>query len=327
MASANQSKPASLGKYRNPYERLRAPGADEARQIAELRAAGTLTHQAYDELRRDCRAALSLAVANHRERVRGLAWEVMRAGRTAPAHWQADFRARARGSLLVLSLVFLLAAEVTANDYPHDLPFHPDDEELAEAINRNFSAVLQVVKERIQTGALPVRPELGIQLDCNAEPAVLAWCNDPASISPPGMLCATLDDARVLAQAIGLNPPRELVGESAPLTEQPAEFEAPFKPLEPTGTPNDIEDDRRPTAAASHSAPIARKPDKRQQGESQFIDLRKQGFSEREAMKKVHERFGDKGLSRSSLQRAWKEASHQRAPTALEQLSEAAAKN
>jgi len=230
----------------------------------------------------------------------------------------------------------LVAAEVTANDYPHDLLFHPDPHELADAVRNNHRAALQIVKDRIRTGALPVRAVTGIPVACNDDPAVLAWCNDLEAITPPRALCTTLADARTFVHAAGLDPLRELAGELAPPSDQvqnvpaeerPAELAAPSQPLEPTGTPNGMEDDHPPTTAAPHCAPIARKPDRRQQGESLFIDLRKQGVSEREAMKGVHEKFGAKDLSRSSLQRAWKEASHQRAPTALEQLSEAAAKN
>lgn len=137
-------------------------------------------------------------------------------------------------------------------------------------------------------------------------------------------------DARSWLESIGAEVPAFLhcnQRQEEPKYEQPADLAAPSQPLEPTGTPKDMEGDHRPTTAAPHCAHIVRKPDRRQQGEGLFIDLRKQGVSEREAIKKVHERFGAKGLSRSSLQRAWKEASHQRPPTALAQLSEAAAKN
>lgn len=309
MASTNTATPAPLGRRRNPYELLK----DE------------------DRRRR------SLATANHRERIRALAWGMMPAARATPDDAQATFRAIKNGGCRVLELACLLAAEVTAHDYPHDLPFHPDDQELGDAISRNFRALLQIIKDQIRTGALPVRQDVGVQLGCNADPAVLAWCNDPAAISPPKMLCTTLDNARALAQAIGLNPLRELAGESAASTYQsptapehgqPAERAAPEPPpREPAGTPPDIEEDEQPTTTAPHCAPIARKPDRRQEGERRFIELRKQGASEREALKEVQERFWDKGLSRTSLQRVWKDASRHRAPSALEQLSEASAQN
>ena len=336
MATANPATPSPLGNDCNPYEFLRAADVEQARQIAELKAAGTVTDQAIEEIRQESRRALSLAIANHRERIRAIAWRMLRTREAPPVDMQYEFLADKREDCTVLSLVSLIAAEVTANDYPHDLPFHPDAHELAEAISRNHRSALQIVKDRIRTRALPVRAGTGIPVACNDDPAVLAWCNDLEAVTPPRALCTTLADARAFVHAAGLNPLRQLAGELAPPSDQvpnlpakeaPPDLEAPSQPLEPTGTPKDMEGDHRPTTAAPHCAHIVRKPDRRQQGEGLFIDLRKQGVSEREAIKKVHERFGAKGLSRSSLQRAWKEASHQRPPTALAQLSEAAAKN
>ena len=306
MATTTPPKPAPLGRSRNPYELLK--DAD--------------------------RGSRALVMANHRERIRALAWAMTPAAHTPPEHAQANFLAIKHGCCTVLSLVSLIAAEVTANDYPHDLPFHPDALELADAIRRNHLAALQIVKDRIRTGALPVRAATGIPVACNDDPAVLAWCNDLEAVTPPRALCTTLADARAFVQAAGLNPLRELAGEAAPPSEQvpsvpaeepPADLEAPPAPFEPTGTPNELEDYHQPTSAPP-CPPCSRNPDRRKQGESLFIDLRRQGKSEREAEDEVHERFGTKGLSRSSLQRAWKKASRQRAPTALEQLSEAAVK-
>jgi hypothetical protein len=282
MATTNTPKPAPLGRRGNPYEALK--DSDRGRR--------------------------SLAIANHRERIRAFAWAMIPAARTTPDDAQAAFRALKQGGYPPLSLVCLLAAEVTANDYPHDLPFHPDDQELADAIGHNFNTVLQVVKERIRTGALPVRRNVSVQLGCNADPAVLAWCNDPAAISPPQMLCTTLDDARALAQAIGLKPLRELAGESARHTDEapatpPAELEGPAPPPpEPANT-------------SVHT--------RMQQGKERFISLRKEGRSEREAEKQVHAEFGKHGLSRTTLQRAWK-ASGPKKLTLVEQLSGANAR-
>lgn len=231
MATANPATPAPLGNFRNPYEFLRAPDVEEARQLAELKKAGTLTHQAVENLRQARRSALSLAAANHRECIRALAWNILRTRHAPPMDMQSDFLAIKHGCCTVLSLVSLIAAEVTANDYPHDLPFHPDALELADAMRRNHLAALQIVKDRIRTGALPVRAVSGIPVGCNDDPAVLAWCNDLEAVTPPRALCTTLADARDLVQAIGLNPLRELASESAPPTEQapemPAELEAP----------------------------------------------------------------------------------------------------
>lgn len=307
MAIANQAKSAPLGRDRNPYEFLRAPDVEEARQIADMKTAGTVTDQAVEELRQERRRALSLAIANHRECIRALAWRMLRTREAPPVDMQYEFLADKRGDCTVLSLVSLIAAEVTANDYPHDLPFHPDAHELAEAISRNHRSALQIVKDRIRTRALPVRAVTGIPVAYNDDPAVLAWCNDIEAIRPPQALTTTLADARALVQAIELNPLRELAGESAPIPEQvtelagelappsdqvpnlpakeaPPDLEAPSQPLEPTGTPKDMEGDHRPTTAAPHCAHIVRKPDRRQQGEGLFIDLRKQGVSEREAI-------------------------------------------
>lgn len=307
MATANQSKPAPLGSNRNPYDFLK--DADRGRR--------------------------SLAVANHREHIRALSWAMGPTARNSPDDAQAEFRAIRKEGCSTLALVSLIAAEVTANDHPHDLPFHPDAHELADAISSNHRAALQIVKDRIRTGALPVRATTGIPAACNDDPAVLAWCNDLDATRPPRTLCTSLADARALVQAIGLNPLHELAGEPAPpaeqspiapAEEQPAELEASSRPIDATGTPNDIEDYHQPTTTASRCAPAAGKPDRQQQGESRFIELRQQGESERDAVKEVQERFGARGLSRSSLQRAWNDALRKRAPSAHKQLSEAAGK-
>lgn len=275
MATTTPPKAAPLGRSRNPYELLK--DAD--------------------------RGSRALVMANHRERIRALAWAMTPAAHTPPEHAQADFLAIKHGCCTVLSLVSLIAAEVTANDYPHDLPFHPDATELADAISRNHLAALQIVKDRIRTGALPVRPASGVQTGCNADPAVLTWCNDPESIRPPQILRATLADACALVQAIGLNPLRELAGESAPPTDQTpprtADLEEPAPPLpEPANT----------------SA-----PSREQQGKELFSRLLKEGRSSREAVKQVHAEFGERGLSRTSLRRSL-EASHPKPPTPLGQL-------
>lgn len=208
MATTSPPKPAPLGSYRNPY----------------------------DFLKDGNRGCASLAVANHRACIRALAWGLTRDGRVSPMDMQSDFLAIKQGCCTVLSLVSLIAAEVTANDYPHDLPFHPDALELADAISRNHLAALQIVKDRIRTGALPVRAVTGIPVACNDDPAVLAWCNELEAVTPPRALCTTLADARAFVQAAGLNPLRELAGEPAPPSEQgpnvpaeevPADLEAP----------------------------------------------------------------------------------------------------
>lgn len=230
MAIANQAKSAPLGRDRNPYEFLRAPDVEEARQIADMKTAGTVTDQAVEELRQERRRALSLAVANHRERIRALAWRMLRTREAPPVDMQYEFLADKRGDCTVLSLVSLIAAEVTANDYPHDLPFHPDAHELAEAISRNHRSALQIVKDRIRTGSLPVRAVTGIPVAYNDDPAVLAWCNDIEAIRPPQALTTTLADARALVQAIELNPLRELAGESAPIPEQVTELAGELAP-------------------------------------------------------------------------------------------------
>ena len=208
MATTTPPKPAPLGRSRNPYELLK--DAD--------------------------RGSRALVMANHRERIRALAWAMTPAAHTPPEHAQANFLAIKHGCCTVLSLVSLIAAEVTANDYPHDLPFHPDALELADAIRRNHLAALQIVKDRIRTGALPVRAVSGIPVACNDDPAVRAWCNDLEAVTPPRALCTTLADARAFVQAAGLNPLRELAGEPAPPSEQvpsvpaeevPTDLEAP----------------------------------------------------------------------------------------------------
>lgn len=208
MATTSPPKPAPLGSYRNPYDILKDAGRGRA----------------------------SLAVANHRERIRALAWNMLRTRHAPPMDMQSDFLAVNHGCCTVLSLVSLIAAEVTANDHPHDLPFHPDALELADAIRRNHLAALQIVKDRIRTGALSVRAVTGIPVACNDDPAVLAWCNDLEAATPPRALCTTLADARAFVQAAGLNPLRELAGEPAPPSEQvpsvpaeevPTDLEAP----------------------------------------------------------------------------------------------------
>lgn len=202
MATANPPKPAPLGGYRNPYDLLKDANRGRA----------------------------SLAAANHREHIRALAWHMLRTRNAPPMDMQSDFLAVNHGGCTVLSLVSLIAAEVTANDYPHDLPFHPDALDLADAIRRNHVAALQIVKDRIRAGALPVRPVTGIPLACNDDPAVLAWCNDLESVTPPQALCLTLADARAFVHAAGLNPLRELAGESAPPSEQVTELAGELVP-------------------------------------------------------------------------------------------------
>lgn len=199
MATTTPPKPAPLGRSRNPYELLK--DAD--------------------------RGSRALVMANHRERIRALAWAMTPAAHTSPEDAQANFLAIKHGCCTVLSLVSLIAAEVTANDYPHDLPFHPDALELADAIRRNHLAALQIVKDRIRTGALPVRAVTGIPVACNDDPAVLAWCNDLEAVTPPRALCTTLADARAFVQAAGLNPLRELAGEPAPPSEPVPELAPP----------------------------------------------------------------------------------------------------
>ena len=236
MATANPATPSPLGNDCNPYEFLRAADVEQARQIAELKAAGTVTDQAIEEIRQESRRALSLAIANHRERIRAIAWRMLRTREAPPVDMQYEFLADKREDCTVLSLVSLIAAEVTANDYPHDLPFHPDAHELAEAISRNHRSALQIVKDRIRTRALPVRAGTGIPVACNDDPAVLAWCNDLEAVTPPRALCTTLADARAFVHAAGLNPLRQLAGELAPPSDQvpnlpakeaPPDLEAP----------------------------------------------------------------------------------------------------
>lgn len=286
MATTNPPKPAPLGSYRNPYDFLKDAGRDRA----------------------------SLAVANHRSNIRGLTWRLTRDGRVSPMDMQSDFLAIKHGCCPVLSLVSLIAAEVTANDYPHDLPFHPDALELADAIRRNHLAALQIVKDRIRTGALPVRAVTGLPVACNDDPAVLAWCNDLEAVTPLRALCTTLADARAFVQAAGLNPLRELAGEPAPPSEQ-----APNVPAEEA--PADLEAPAPPLPEPANTSALSLK----QRGKELYIRLRNEGESERKAEKRVHAEFGKDGLSRASLQRALKD-SRSKLPTALDQLSVANAR-
>ena len=286
MATTTPPKPAPLGRSRNPYELLK--DAD--------------------------RGSRALVMANHRERIRALAWAMTPAAHTPPEHAQADFLAIKHGCCTVLSLASLIAAEVTANDYPHDLPFHPDELELADAIRRNHLAALQIVKDRIRTGALPARAATGIPVACNDDPAVLAWCNDLEAVTPPRALCTTLADARAFVQAAGLNPLRELASEPAPPSEQ-----VPNVPAEEV--PADLEAPAPPLPEPAHTSA----PSLKQLGKDRFIRLRNEGESERKAEKRVHAEFGKDGLSRASLQRAWKD-SRSKLPTALDQLSVANAR-
>ena len=269
MATTSPPKPAPLGGYRNPYEFLRAADEEQARALAELKKADTLTHQAAEELRQEHRRALSLAEANHRGRIRALASHMLQTRYAAPMGIQSDFLAVNRGGCTVLSLVSLIAAEVTANDYPHDLPFHPDALELADAIRRNHFAALQIVKDWIRTGALPVRAVTGLPVACNDDPAVLAWCNDLAAVTPPRALCTTLADARAFVQAAGLNPLRELAGELVPPSDQvpnvPAE-EVPADLEEPKQT-------RRMTEAKKAIRAILRTADRRSLSRSAAYDF------------------------------------------------------
>ncbi|WP_435750570.1 hypothetical protein [Thauera sp. AutoDN2] len=307
MENTNPPKPAPLGGYRNPYEFLRAPDVEAWRKIADLKTAGTVTDQAVEEIRQEGRRALSLAIANHRENIRALAWRMLRTREAPPVDMQYEFLADKRGDCAVLSLVSLIAAEVTANDYPHDLPFHPDAHELAEAISRNHRSALQIVKDRIRTGALPVRAVTGIPVAYNDDPAVLAWCNDIEAIRPPQALTTTLADARALVQAIGLNPVRELAGESAPIPEQVTELAGELAPpsdqvpnVPAKEAPPDLEAPkrigRRPKAASGqapdeNAAPATAPSDTRDEALREYDALLAGGSGKNEAARQVAEKY------------------------------------
>lgn len=122
------------------------------------------------------------------------------------------FLAKKGGGVSLLACVSLIVAEVTAKDFPADLPFWmvPDDKEFAAAIGRTHREALQIVKDAIRTNALPVRRAQGIPRHCNQEADVIAWCDDTAAARPAAKLCGAREDMRGVFAVLGLQPPPEL---------------------------------------------------------------------------------------------------------------------
>lgn len=205
-------QPSSLGRYRNPFDFLKDADRQKQEKRADLERTGRLTDETAREIAEACRSQRMLAEANHRERVRSLAWKLTPAGNPTPDEMGGAFLAKKGGGISLLACVSLIVAEVTAKDFPADLPFWmvPDDKEFAAAIGRTHREALQIVKNAIRTNALPVRRAHGIPRPCNQEADVIAWCDDTAAARPAAKLCVAREDMRSVFAALGLQPPPEL---------------------------------------------------------------------------------------------------------------------
>lgn len=203
-------QPAPLGRYRNPFEFLKDADRQAQEKRADLERTGHLTDETAREIAETRRSQRKHAESNHRERVRRLAWSLTPAGSPTPDDMGGAFLAKKGGGISLLACVSLIVAEVTAKDFPADLPFWPEDEELAAAIARNHREALQIVKDAIRTNALPVRRAQGIPRTCSQEADVITWCNDTNAARPPAKLCVAREDMRGLFAELGLQPPPEL---------------------------------------------------------------------------------------------------------------------
>lgn len=206
------TQPAPLGRYRNPFDFLKDADRQEQEKRADLERTGHLTDEAAREIAEAGRSQRHLAEANHRERVRRFAWNMTQAGSRTPDEMGGAFLAKKGGGISLLACISLIVAEVTAKDFPADLPFWmvPDDEEFAAAIGRTNRETLQIVKDAIRTNALPVRRAQGVPRPCNQEADVIAWCDDTAAARPADKLCVAREDMRGVFAALGLQPPPEL---------------------------------------------------------------------------------------------------------------------
>lgn len=206
------TQPAPLGRYRNPFDFLKDADRQEQEKRADLERTGRLTDETAREIAEACRSQHMLAEANHREHVRCLAWSLTAAGNPTIDEMGGAFLAKKGGGISLLACVSLIVAEVTAKDFPADLPFWmvPDDEEFAAAIGRTNRETLQIVKDAIRTNALPVRRAQGVPRPCNQEADVIAWCDDTAAARPADKLCVAREDMRGVFAALGLQPPPEL---------------------------------------------------------------------------------------------------------------------
>ncbi len=203
-------QPAPLGRYRNPFDFLKDADRQEQKKRADLERTGRLTDETAREIAETRRSQRKHAESNHRERVRRLAWSLTPAGSPTPDDMEGAFLAKKEGGISLLGCVSLIVTEVTAKDFPADLPFWPEDEELAAAIARNHREALQIVKDAIRTNALPVRRAQGIPRTCSQEADVITWCNDTNAARPPAKLCVAREDMRGLFAELGLQPPPEL---------------------------------------------------------------------------------------------------------------------
>lgn len=205
-------QPAPLGRYRNPFDFLKDADRQEQKKRADLERTGRLTDETAREIAEACGSQRTLAEANHRELVRRLAWNLTPAGSRTPDEMGGAFLAKKGGGVSLLACVSLIVAEVTAKDFPADLPFWmvPDDKEFAAAIGRTHREALQIVKDAIRTNALPVRRAQGIPRHCNQEADVIAWCDDTAAARPAAKLCGAREDMRGVFAVLGLQPPPEL---------------------------------------------------------------------------------------------------------------------
>lgn len=208
-------QPSPLGGYRNPFDFLKDAERQEQERRADLERTGRLTDEATREIAEAYRLRRTHAETNHRERVRGLAWNLTQAGNPTPDEIGGAFLAKKGDHISLLACVSLIVAEVTAKDFPADIPFWPDDDEFAAAIGKNHREALQIVKDAIRTNVLPVRRAQGIPRPCNQEAEVIAWCDAAAAARPPAKLCVAHADVRGVFAALGLQAPPDLFANQA----------------------------------------------------------------------------------------------------------------
>lgn len=206
----DNKQPAPLGGYRNPFDFLRDVDRQEKEKRAELERTGRLTDEAAREIAEAYRSQRAQAETNHRERVRRIAWDLTPAGSTTLDEMGSAFLANKGGHISLLACVSLIVAEVTAKDFPADIPFWPDDDEFAAAVTQTHREALQIIKDAIRTNTLPVRRARGLPRPRNQEADVIAWCDDTAAARPPAGLCVARADVRGVFMALDLQPPPQL---------------------------------------------------------------------------------------------------------------------
>jgi hypothetical protein len=252
----NDRHAAHPRNIKNPYHLLRKPAEDRVNRLKKLKLAGTLTDDAARQIDDDCKLQSHLAKANHRERMRYLAFELTHPAATISTN-QAAFVAENQGCITLAGLIALIVAEVIANNHPHDHPLPPGNDQLAADIARAHRKIDQIVRSAVKEGALSIRSaELGRK--CNQDQEVVAWLDSPALSPPPTELIVTHSDAEFMFAELGLEPRNWYFGKAehgaAPPTEQ-GSVQPPEKEESPSPTANAAES-QPSTDASSDAEPL-----------------------------------------------------------------------